>query len=114
MKRLMLSLIVVLAIAVASSGCFHNKVVTSPDYDPGQTVPDHEEMRLHLFQLIPLNSAVNLSEVCPGGAGVVETRYLIGLQWIGIPIDISQARVHCVPGGAEADVESPAEQLANN
>ena len=107
MKRLLSALIVLLAFSVLSTGCFHNKIVTSPDYDPGQTVADHEEIRLHLIRLVPLGGNINLDTICPGGAGVVETRYFISLS----VIDISQARVHCVPGGAELDEETVKNRL---
>lgn len=107
MKRLMSALIVLLAFAVVSTGCFHNQIVTSPDYDPGQTTADHEEIRLHLIRLVPLGGSINLDAICPGGAGVVESRYFISLS----VIDISQARVYCTPGGADLDEETLEKRL---
>lgn len=107
MKRLILSLIVVLAFAVVSTGCFHNTIVTSPDYDPAQEIADHEELRIHLLGLVPLGGPINLDALCPQGAGVVETRYLIGISIV----DFSQARVHCSPGGAELDDEQLEQKL---
>lgn len=110
MKRLLISLVLVVALAVVSSGCFHNRIVTSPEYDPGQTTPDHEELRLHVIGLVPLGSPVNLDDVCPQGAGVVETRFFLNLS----VFSIGQARVHCSPTGADGDENLEQKLTASN
>ena len=103
MKRLMLTLIVVLALAVVSTGCWNNKIVTSPDYDPGQTSPDVEDISFHLLGLIHLTGDIDLNEVCPGGAGVVESKQFI--------FGIGQTAVYCTPGGADLDEETLEKRL---
>ncbi len=102
MKRL-IALVLFVSLTLFATGCFHNTVVVSPDYDPAQEIPDVEELRLHLLDLVPLGSPINMGEVCSTGAGVVETRYFISL---GI-ISISQARVFCNIGSAELDTSGP-------
>lgn len=90
MKR-MLTLVLFVALTLFASGCFHNQIVISPDYDPAQEIPNVEELRIHLIDLVPLGSPINLDEVCPTGAGVVETRSLFAISILSF----SQARVYC-------------------
>jgi hypothetical protein len=90
MRRL-LALVLFVSLTLFASGCFHNTIVVSPDYDPSTEIPNVEELRIHLFDIIPLGSPINMEEVCPTGAGVVETRSFISLYVFGF----SQARVYC-------------------
>lgn len=103
MKRLMLSLIVVLALAVGSTGCFNNKIVTSTDYDPAKETADVEAISFHLLGLINITGDIDLNEACPNGAGVVQAKQFIA--------GIGQTAVYCTPGGADLDEEVVEERL---
>ena len=106
MKRLMLCLMV-FAFALSSTACFHNQVITSPDYDPAQEEPDHSEIQIHIFGLVNVTGPVNLEETCPQGAGIVESRTFVN-GWV------SEAAVHCTPEGAELDDTTVEEKLARS
>ncbi|RAL20284.1 hypothetical protein DL240_18060 [Lujinxingia litoralis] len=95
-------LALVAALAFPSTGCFHNRIVTSPDYNPSKSTPDAEELRLHILELIPLNSPVNLEATCPNGAGVVESRIFFRVYFLGF----SQTRVYCNTVAADAGADS--------
>ncbi len=86
-----------------TTGCFKTTVVVSPDYDPTQEIPNVEELRLHLFDLIPLGSPIDMGRACPNGAGIVETRFLVTIEIISI----SQVRVYCNPSSADLDTTRP-------
>ena len=101
MKRLLICLVVI-AFSLSATACFHNQVITSPDYDPAQEEPDHEEIQIHIMGIITISDPVDLDEVCPGEAGIVESRIFLS-NWV------SQARVFCAPGGAELDEDSNVE-----
>lgn len=94
MKKLMM-IVALVAIALGSTGCFHNKVIMSPDYDPAATEPDAEAISFHLFGILALvGGSVDLDEVCPAGAGVVEDRLFIA--------GIGQTRIFCKNTAADA------------
>lgn len=109
MKRFLIVLIVG-AVALSSTACFHNQIITSPDYDPNFEEADHEELRMHLAGFVPLGGNIDLSEACPDSeAGVVEARQFFG----AFAIEFGQARVHCTPAGAELDQEDLEEKFAD-
>lgn len=95
-------LALVAALAFPSTGCFHNRIVTSPDYNPSKSTPDAEELRLHLFELIPLSGPVSLDATCPNGAGVVESRLFFRILFLGF----SQTRVYCNSVAADAGADA--------
>lgn len=98
----------ILALVLPSLGCFHNRVIVSPDYNPSKTTPDHEAIFIHLFSIIPLSSNVDLNQVCPNGAGIVEHR---GLLYGQLPIDFGQVRVYCQ--GARTDLDGDVPTMAS-
>lgn len=95
-------LALVAALAFPSTGCFHNRIVTSPDYNPSKSTPDAEELRIHILGLFAVNSPVNLEATCPNGAGVVESRMLFELRIASF----SQTRVYCNTVAADAGADS--------
>ncbi|TXD41215.1 hypothetical protein FRC96_04300 [Lujinxingia vulgaris] len=95
-------LALVAALAFPSTGCFHNRIVTSPDYNPSKSTPDAEELRIHILGLFSVNSPVDLEATCPNGAGVLESRMLFGIQFL----TFSQTRVYCNTVAADAGADS--------
>lgn len=90
MKRLVVSLFL-LALLVPATGCYNNKIITAPDYNPSKRVADETSVRLHLLGLVPLSGDVNLNQVCRDGAGVVETKFFINVS----VLSIGQSKVYC-------------------
>ena|SRR5690554_3996471 len=95
-------LALVAALAFPSMGCFHNRIVASPDYNPSKTTPDAEDNSIHILGLFPMSSPVDLNATCPNEAGVLESRMLANL---GI-ITISQTRVYCNSVAADAGTDA--------
>ncbi|RDV37732.1 hypothetical protein DV096_11470 [Bradymonadaceae bacterium TMQ3] len=95
-------LALVAALALPSMGCYHNRIVTSPDYNPSKVTPDAEELRIHILGLFPVNSPVNLEATCPNGAGVLESRMLFDIRLA----TFSQTRVYCNTVAADAGADS--------
>lgn len=110
MKKLVMILALV-AIALGSTGCMHNRVVMSPEYDPSKEYPDHDRLTVHVLGIIPINGVVNLERECPNGAGVVENRTFFGI-W---GISFSQARVFCNSTSADnSEAVAPEMAALNN
>jgi hypothetical protein len=67
------------------TGCFHQQVIVDPAYDASKTVPDFTRTHVHVLGLINLDNQINLDEVCPSGAGMVENKTLFRSDAVFIP-----------------------------
>ncbi|MFU8802860.1 MAG: hypothetical protein ACNA8W_03525 [Bradymonadaceae bacterium] len=102
MKKFIAVLFIV-ALALPVAGCFHNQVITSPEYNPSKTVPDHEQSYLQVLGFVGITSPVQLNEVCPRGAGIVEHRMLFPTPLISF----GQAKVYCQGAAADLSADGP-------
>lgn len=89
MKRMSM-VFFLLVMLVATSGCFHNRIVTSPNYNAAKSQEDYSAMQIHILGLIP-TTEVTLNEVCQTEAGVVETKTYISLFFL----TFSNLKVYC-------------------
>ncbi len=71
-------IIIALAIMclVSLSGCFKQQVIVDPSYGGAKMMPDFEQTHIHVLGVINLDNQVNLEDVCPNGAGMVENKTL--------------------------------------
>lgn len=109
MKRFMIAVMLV-ALTLMISGCYHSRVVVSPDYDPATAQPDVDESRWHILGLIPIGGDINLEERCPAGAGVVESRWLFPI----FVVNWSNIKVYCNTGRTDADVDMSPELASSD
>lgn len=86
MKRLMLSALLMLSMA-GLSGCYKDMIVADKGYNPAKSVPDFETGRVSIFGF-GLGDPVSLSQVCPGGAGIIQVKTLFFIGIIGYSKDI--------------------------
>lgn len=76
MKRFY-ALILLVALSLPMTGCFHNQILVEPNYNSGATQADwHNGWQLYaLAGLIPLGqNPIDLATICPQGVGLVETK----------------------------------------
>ncbi len=110
MKRI-ITLIFVVALTVPTlTGCYHNQIVVSDNYNSSQTEPDWRNgFQMYLIAgLIPLgDNPIMLDQACPQGAGVVEVKqtFLNGLlnSFVGTIISFQDVSVYCAKAAAEND-----------
>jgi hypothetical protein len=72
MKRLLLTMFLAFAMT-GLTGCYKDLIVIDKGYNPSKRAPDVESGRLYILGF-PLGAPVNLNQVCPGGAGLVEVK----------------------------------------
>ena len=118
MKKLA-TLFLVLALVAPMTGCYHNTIITQPDYNAAAVAPDYEnDFNMFLIAgLIPLDEPILLNQVCAGtGAGIVETErtFLNELlnNIIGIVISFNTARVYCATGRGAVEQQPEAAPAA--
>lgn len=90
MKRLA-ALFILLACMGSLTGCFHEQIIVNPNYDTSKTVPDVDELQIHIFGLVNLSGPVNLNQVCPNGADRVASKMLFNFNIL----TFSKAQVYC-------------------
>ena len=109
MKRL-IAILFVFALVAPMTGCFHNQIMVDPNYNPSQTTPDFEHgWQIHLIGLIDLSGPVELTQVCPQGAGLleVERTFVNGLVTAIVPlVSFQTRRVYCQSAPAAAALSS--------
>ena len=88
-KRIQLMLATLL-MATALSGCYHNQVVVDGQYNAAKTTPDHQATYFHIIGIIGISNQVDLKQVCPSGAGVIENKTL----WFPA-VTVQQLAVYC-------------------
>lgn len=93
MKRFIASILLV-ALVMTTTGCFHNQVIVESNYDSSQPAPDYRNawQAYAIMGLIPLgNNPIDLAQVCPQGAGVVQTKqtFVNGLVNVLIGVFVS-------------------------
>lgn len=102
MKKLSTLFLLVALTVPTLTGCFHNQIIVEKNYNASATQPDWaNNWRTYLlFGLVPLSSEpIGMTEVCPQGAGIVETKksFLNGLL-SGILVNIlsfEEAKITC-------------------
>ncbi|MEC9442036.1 MAG: hypothetical protein VYE40_13110 [Myxococcota bacterium] len=61
---------------VSLTGCFKQQVIVDSSYESAKMLPDFEKTHIHVLGVINLDGRVNLEDVCPNGAGMVENKTL--------------------------------------
>lgn len=121
MKRIITLLFVVALTVPTLTGCFHNQVVVSDNYNSSATEPDFQNSwQLYLlYGLIPLGeNPIMLDQKCPQGAGVVEVKQsflnglLSSLLGRGI-ISFQTVGVYCAKAAAD-NGDAAIEPVASN
>ena len=85
MLEKMTPIALLLVCLVGLSGCFKQQVIVDSGYNAAKTVPDFSRTHVHVLGLINLDNHINIDEVCPSGAGMVENKTLFRSDAILIP-----------------------------
>ena len=106
MKRFY-TLILLVGLMAPLSGCFHNQIIVEKNYNSSATEPDWRKgwQAYALMGLIPLGeNPIDLAQVCPQGAGIVETKqtFVNGLvnAVIGFFVSFQDVSITCAKAPA--------------
>jgi hypothetical protein len=113
MKRI-ITLIFLVALTVPTlTGCYHNQIIVSDNYNASATEPDWRSgFQMYLLAgLIPLGeNPVMLDQACPQGAGLIEVKqsFVNGLlnSLVGTIISFQDVSVYCAKAAAENEAVS--------
>jgi hypothetical protein len=109
MKRLA-TLALLVGLMMPMTGCYHNQIIVQKDYDASGTVDYENPWEMYLIAgLIPMGGTIDLAQVCPNGAGLIEvqTPFVQGLlsRIVGILISFQEVKVICATGKGELETE---------
>lgn len=118
MKRL-LPLLIAICLAAPLTGCYHNQIIVQKNYNASATEPDHHSgFQMYLLMgLIPLgDNPVDLAQICPQGAGIVEVQqtFVNGLlsSIIGAILSFQDTKVFCARADSPAALETEGTPVA--
>ncbi|MEC9442039.1 MAG: hypothetical protein VYE40_13125 [Myxococcota bacterium] len=90
LKRILLTL-ALLSLVSVTTGCYNQQVVADTNYNAAKSTPDFQGTTIHIIGLVGISNTATLNEVCPSGAGLVETK-----AFLASPVlSIGQMAVYC-------------------